>query len=98
MNADIIAEIGFYDAKDCSRIKSAPFEYRVLMQIDKVFCDCRIDSKNIESKSEKIIRCPVAFLVPDIVNPKIKIGTIFKLWEGGDIAEGVIIIRDSHLL
>ena len=55
--------------------------------------DCRLLLKRVEvtiAPGQTVENVPLAFLSPEEVFPCLRIGIVFKLWEGGEIGEGEI--------
>lgn len=89
---DILATIRFYSSNDGGRrmpvtreIFTCPFKF------ENQLYDCGIFLKDIgciypgETKT-----VPVKFLSPDLIKPRLKQNAKFYLWDGRDIAEGII--------
>jgi hypothetical protein len=89
---DIIVTVRFYTAEEGGRkgptppdLFGCPFEFE-----GKLF-DCRLLLNEVGALAPgATAKVPVAFLCPELIKPRLKVGTRFTLWELGTIAEGVV--------
>ncbi len=93
LTPDIIANIKFYSTENGGRKSAISTNfYGCIFSLEDSKHDCRLLLENIGAVApgENKKSVPIKFLCADLVIPKIKAGSKFYLWEGGNIAEGVV--------
>lgn len=91
--ADIIAKVRFYTADEGGRSGPTPSDiFRCPLEFsgEKFDCGLHLDKSGSISPGEEVI-VPITFLVPELVKPRLLIGSKFTLWEMRTVAEGVVV-------
>ena len=94
LRPDVVVRVRLYRTEDGGRKNvitvgrfGCPFFY------DGEAFDCRIllDQVGVSLAPGETADVPIKFLRPDLVKPRLRAGARFKLWEGGDFAEGEVL-------
>lgn len=91
--AHIVARLRFYTAdKSPRRQPILPPHFGCVLEIDHQAHECRLwlDSGRPIKPGDTVVLA-ILFLWPDLVLPKLSVGTKFFLWERGHIAEGEVL-------
>lgn len=90
---DIIASVRFYPAEKGGRAgATAATMYRCPMQFGGTKYDCGLHldvSGPIAPGGSALV--PITFLSPELIKPRLKVGSKFTLWERKNVAEGVVV-------
>ena len=89
---DIVADVRFFPTEAGGRHSPTPPDrFSCIFEIDDKFFDCRLHLAEVGSISPgESARVPIQFLSPELVRPRLSIGTEFHLKEFGRIAHGVV--------
>ncbi len=89
---DIIASVKFYPTEKGGRKgPTPPVTFRCLSEFEGEKFDCALflnESGPLAPGESATV--PIKFLFPELVKPRLKVGSRFKLWEMRTIAEGVV--------
>ena len=93
MSPEIFARVHFFRAEDGGRKgPTSPKFFGCPFLMDGQKNDCRLVLSEVGSISPgQTIEVPIAFLAPNLVIERLKVGRKFELWEMGIIAEGEIL-------
>ena len=89
---DIIASVRFYSTAEGGRTKpTAPDKFGCPFEFEGEKFDCRL----LLEKSGALgpgaqASVPIIFLCPELIKPRLKVGSRFTLWEMRTIAEGIV--------
>lgn len=93
MLPDIIAKIGFYRTDQGGR--KGPIlglHLNCVFELEDQSNDCRLliyDGQPIKPGDTAVL--PIQFLCPNLVLPKLSVGTKFFLWASGNFAQGEVL-------
>lgn len=90
---DIIATVRLYPTDAGGRKGPTPAEmFGCPFEFEGEKFDCRLLLKEVGSLAPgTTARVPVAFLCPELIKSRLKVGSRFTLWEMGTIGEGVVV-------
>lgn len=92
MTPDIYIDVRFRTTNEEGRKTAVSGEvYACPLFIDGEAFDCRLLIGDRKLDLGKSYEVPVKFLNRDMISPKLVVGTKIILWEGKDIADGIII-------
>jgi hypothetical protein len=89
---DIIATVQLYSTDAGGRSGPTPSDiYGCPLEFEGEKFDCRLLLRDVGALLPGTSgRVPVAFLYPESIKPRLKVGSRFTLWELRTIAEGVV--------
>jgi hypothetical protein len=89
---DIIATVRFFTTEEGGRPVPTPVTvFRCLLEFEEEKFDCGLLLSKVGSLAPGATAIvPVAFLYPELIKPRLKVGSRFTLWELRTIAEGVV--------
>jgi hypothetical protein len=89
---DIIATVRFYATEASGRKgPTPPNMFGCPLEFEGEKFDCRLLLNAVGSLAPgATAKVPVAFLYPELIKPRLKVGSRFTLWEMRTIAEGVV--------
>jgi len=89
---DIIASVRFYPTEQGGRKGPTPTQmFRCPLEFEGEKYDCGLHlEKSGPIKPGMVATIPITLLRPDLIKPRLKIGSRFTLWERGAFAEGVV--------
>jgi hypothetical protein len=93
VKADAIVEVRFKTTAEGGRqtdISHDSGEFRCPLFVGDESFDCRVHYEGI-LRLGSVYELPVRFLSPELVLPKLSRGCRIRLWEGKDIATGVVL-------
>jgi hypothetical protein len=89
---DIIASVRFYSTEEGGRrVPTSPKLFKCPLDFEGEKFDCGLhleQSGPLSPGSNATV--PITFLFPDLIKPRLKVGSPFTLWEMRTIAEGVV--------
>ncbi len=89
---DIIASVQFYPTEKGGRKGPTPPDiFRSPLEFEGEMFDCVLfldESGPLAPGASATV--PIKFLCPELIKPRLKVGSRFKLWEMRTIAEGVV--------
>ena len=93
LSSDVVVSIYFYKTEDGGRkLPTNPNQFPCIFSVNDKKHDCRLLLNEIGSISpgEYKTNVPIKFLCPELVLPKLTIGSKFYLWDMRNIAEGEV--------
>ena len=88
---DIVASIHFFPTSEGGRrVLTPPNLFRCPLEFEGEKFDCALHLATGSVAPGATARLPITILRPDLVKPRLKLGSKFTLWEMGTIAEGVV--------
>ncbi len=89
---DIIAKVRLYATEAGGRKGATPSEtFGCLFEFEGEKFDCRLLLQEVGFLAPgATAKVPVAFLYPELIKPRLKVGSRFTLWEAPTIGEGVV--------
>lgn len=89
---DIIATVRFYATEAGGRKgPTPPIMFGCPLEFEGEKFDCRLLLNEVGSLAPgATAKVPVAFLYPELIKPRLKVGSQFTLWELRTIAKGVV--------
>jgi hypothetical protein len=94
LKPDITARISLYSTKNGGRAKAIPAaRFGCPFVYDGEAFDCRLllEQTHTALAPGDCADVLIKFLNPDLVKPRLTPGAKFKLWEGGDFADGEVL-------
>ncbi len=91
---DIVARIKFRTTEDNGRRKPLPAkQFGCPLIFERAAFDCRLllDQTGELVYPGEVVEIPVKFLFPQLIKPRLQIGSKFKLWDTKDFADGEVI-------
>jgi hypothetical protein len=87
---DVVARVRFYSTEEDGRKgPTRPDTYRCPLEFEGEKFDCGLHLSGPVAPGETVT-VPITFLFPELIKPRLKVGSRFTLWEMRTIAEGVI--------
>jgi hypothetical protein len=89
---DIIASVRFYSTEEGGRHVATPaklFKCPLEFEGEKFDCGLHLEQSGPLAPGSKAT-IPITLLFPDLIKPRLKVGSHFTLWEMRTIAEGVV--------
>jgi len=89
---DIVAKVQFYSTEKGGRKGPTPSNtYRCPLEFEGEKFDCGLHlEKSGPIAPGATATVPITFLSPELIKPRLKVGSRFTLWEMRAIAEGVV--------
>ncbi|MFO1114439.1 MAG: hypothetical protein U1E28_02045 [Beijerinckiaceae bacterium] len=89
---DIIAVVHFYPSEQGGRKGPTPPRiFRCPLEFEGEKFDCGLHLEEIGAIAPGITATvPITLLFPELLKSRLKVGSQFKLWELGEIADGVV--------
>jgi hypothetical protein len=89
---DIIATVNFYATEAGGRKGPTPQHFfGCPLEFEGQKFDCRLFISKVGALAPgATAKLPIAFLFPELIKPRLKVGSRFTLWEMRTIAEGVV--------
>lgn len=94
LTPDIIARVNLADEKSGGRTNTIPAEtFGCPFVFEGEAFDCRLllDQAGIALAAGISATVPIKFLYPELIKPRLRPGSHFKLWEFRDFAEGEVL-------
>jgi hypothetical protein len=94
LKPDIIARISLYSTENGGRVRAIPAaRFGCPFVYDGEAFDCRLllEQTHTSIAPGDCAEVQIKFLNPDLVKPRLAHGAKFKLWEGGDFADGEVL-------
>jgi len=90
---NIIAKVYLYPTDEGGRQGPTPSNYIGFpLEFEGSYYDCRLLLDDIGSISPgETVEVPIIFLYSELIVPKLKIGSKFRLWERGFKGDGVVL-------
>jgi hypothetical protein len=87
---DIVARVRFFGTREGGRKGATPPDiYRCPLEFDGEKFDCGLHLNNPVAPGEAVT-VSITFLFPELIKPRLQVGSRFTLWEMRTIAEGVV--------
>ncbi len=93
LTPDIYVSVNFFPTEENGRKSPTDSHmFGAIFMINESKHDCRLllDKIGPISPGEKKERVPIKFLCPNLIMPKLKVGSKFYLWDMRNIAEGEV--------
>jgi hypothetical protein len=89
---DMIATVRLYPTEAGGRRGPTPPDmFGCPLEFERDKFDCRLFLQEVGSLAPgATAKVPIAFLFPELIKPRLKVGSRFTLWEMRTIAEGVV--------
>jgi hypothetical protein len=93
LKADITAEVTFLPTAEGGRQGPTQADwYGCPLHFEGDYFDIRFDLSSIGCVSPgETVRVPARFLFPELIKPRLAVGSLFTLWEGRTVGQGRVL-------